>query len=183
VEGEGDGEQGARKIWLRGPSTLRCVPYLLRNDRLLHLKGKVIYQCFFIVYFELSLLKLLICLNQFCRGWREVTPDCHKRLPNGILGILCKIHWPGLVEAGDWEELAETFDHYINATDQDDGDDRNFNTKAGRVVNKLWVSLPRKTLCISMTQYIAFNLHIPKVLTTIVCAGFLQMWGGLCRKG
>jgi hypothetical protein len=63
------------------------------------------------------------------------------------------------------------------------GDDRNFNTKAGRVVNKLWVSLPRKTLCISMTQYIAFNLHIPKVLTTIVCAGFLQMWGGLCRKG
>jgi hypothetical protein len=76
-------------------------------------------------------------VNQFCRRWREVSSGRHKCRPNGILSILCKVHGPGLVVVGDREDLAETFDHYVTATGQDDRDGRNFNTKAGRVVNEL----------------------------------------------
>jgi hypothetical protein len=66
-----------------------------------------------------------------------VAPGHHSCLPNGILGILCNIHWLGLVEVGDRDDLAETFDYYVSATGQDDRDDRNFNTKVGHVVNEL----------------------------------------------
>jgi hypothetical protein len=61
------------------------------------------------------------------------------------------------VEVGDREDLAETFDHYVSVTDPDDRDNKNFNTNDGHVVNKLWVSLSRKTLLISINRfYFAF---------------------------
>jgi hypothetical protein len=63
-----------------------------------------------------------------------------------------------MVEVGDREDLAETFDHDISVTDQDDRDDTNFNTKAERVVNELWVSLPCKKFLISIHRlYFAFS--------------------------
>jgi hypothetical protein len=62
------------------------------------------------------------------------------------------------VKVGDQEDLAETFDHYVSVTDQDDQDGRNFNTKAECVVNELWVHLPCKTLLISIHRfYFAFS--------------------------
>jgi hypothetical protein len=59
-------------------------------------------------------------MNQFCRGWRQVAPGGHKHLPSGILGILCRVHWPEVVELGNREDLADTLDHYVTAFDQDD---------------------------------------------------------------
>jgi hypothetical protein len=65
----------------------------------------------------------------------------HRRLPNGILGLLCREHFPGLVEYAGVMGLAYTFGHYVVASDAVDRDDRKFNNKAERVKQELWVSL------------------------------------------
>ena len=36
-------------------------------------------------------------LKHSCRGWFFVQPGEHKRKLNGILGLLCRQHFPGLV--------------------------------------------------------------------------------------
>jgi hypothetical protein len=36
---------------------------------------------------------------------------------NGILGLLCRTHFPGLVDYARKREPAYTFDHYTNALD------------------------------------------------------------------
>ena len=40
-------------------------------------------------------------------------PGEHKRKPNGILGLLCKEHFPGLMMHAEVLEPAYTWDHYI----------------------------------------------------------------------
>jgi hypothetical protein len=65
----------------------------------------------------------------------------HDRNPNGILGLLCKEHFPRLVEYAGVTGLAYTFDHYVVAPDAVDQDDREFNNKLERVNQELWVSL------------------------------------------
>jgi hypothetical protein len=60
--------------------------------------------------------------------------------PNGILSLLCREHFPGLVEYAGVMGLAYTFDHYSVAPDVVDQDGREFN-KAERVKQELWVSL------------------------------------------
>jgi hypothetical protein len=65
----------------------------------------------------------------------------HRRLPNGILDLLCREHFPGLVEYAGVTSLAYTFDHYAVAPDAVDRDDWEFNNKAERVKQELWVSL------------------------------------------
>jgi hypothetical protein len=65
----------------------------------------------------------------------------HGRNPNGILGLLCREHFPGLVKYTEVTDPAYTFDHYVVAPDAVDRDDREFNNKAERVKQKLWVSL------------------------------------------
>jgi hypothetical protein len=62
---------------------------------------------------------------------------CHV---NGILGLLCKTHFPGLVDYAGKREPAYTFDHYANAPDAEDGN------KTVRVKRDFWVSLYRITL-------------------------------------
>jgi hypothetical protein len=61
--------------------------------------------------------------------------------PNGILGLLCREHFLGLVEYTRVMGPAYTFDHYAVAPDAVDRDDRKFNNKAERVKQELWVSL------------------------------------------
>jgi hypothetical protein len=39
---------------------------------------------------------------------------CHV---NGILGLLCKTHFPGLVELASRTEPTYTFDHYVSTRD------------------------------------------------------------------
>ena len=70
----------------------------------------------------------------------------HSRLPNGILGLLYREHLPGLVEYAGVTGPTYTFDHYAVAPDAVDRDDREFNNKAERVKQELWVSLPRTIL-------------------------------------
>ena len=70
----------------------------------------------------------------------------HKWKPNGILGLLCKEHFPGLVEHAGVREPAYTWDHYMAIADADDREGRNFGTKARRVVGELWVSNRGTTL-------------------------------------
>ena len=65
----------------------------------------------------------------------------HDHNPNGILGLLCREHFPGLVEYAGVTGLAYTFDDYAVAHDAVDWDDREFNNKAERVKQELWVSL------------------------------------------
>jgi hypothetical protein len=56
-----------------------------------------------------------------CRG--------HGRNPNGTLGLLCRKHFPGLVEYDGVMGPAYTFDHYVVAPDAVDRDDREFNNR------------------------------------------------------
>jgi hypothetical protein len=65
----------------------------------------------------------------------------HRRLPNGILGLLWREHFPGLVEYAGVMSPAYTFDHYAVAPDAVDRDVQEFNNKAERVKQELWVSL------------------------------------------
>jgi hypothetical protein len=62
--------------------------------------------------------------------------------PNGILGLLCREHFPGLVEYAGVTGPAYTFNHYVVAPDVVDRDDKEFNNKTERVKQELWVSLP-----------------------------------------
>jgi hypothetical protein len=64
----------------------------------------------------------------------------HRRNPNGILDLLCREHFPGLVEYAGVMGPAYTFDHYAVAPDAVDRDDREFNKKAERAKQELWVS-------------------------------------------
>ena len=59
----------------------------------------------------------------------------HNRKPNGILGALCREHFPGLMEHAG-----------VRVVDADDREGRNFGTKARRVVGELWVSNRGTTL-------------------------------------
>ncbi|TVU25284.1 hypothetical protein EJB05_27776, partial [Eragrostis curvula] len=72
-------------------------------------------------------------------GWETIVPGDHKRLPAGILGLLCKAHFPGMVPLRDGgEEPALTWAHYKRVPDVPDEDERDFRTVADRVVGELW---------------------------------------------
>ena len=62
------------------------------------------------------------------------------RLVNGILGLLCRQHFPGIVTYASKMEPAYSFDHYVVTSDAE------YTNKAARVKAKFWVSLPRTTL-------------------------------------
>jgi hypothetical protein len=76
-------------------------------------------------------------LNHLCRNW--VVVEGKGRSVNGILGLLCREHYPGLVQLAGEREPAYTFDHYAAAPDVVYGN------KAERVRRELWVSLSRTT--------------------------------------
>jgi hypothetical protein len=76
------------------------------------------------------------------RSWTVVeNAGGHRRHPNDILGLLWREPFPGLVEYAGVTGLAYTFDHYAVAPDVVDWDGREFNNKAERVKQELWVSL------------------------------------------
>jgi hypothetical protein len=83
----------------------------------------------------------------------------HKCNPNGILGLLVREHFPRIVEYGEHSSPTYSFNHYAVVPDAVDRDDKEFNNKAERVKQELWVSLP----CI-----ILFNtshpLHILEIM-------------------
>jgi hypothetical protein len=71
----------------------------------------------------------------------------HKLNPSGILGLMCREHFPRLIEYARVMGLAYSFDYYVIAPDVVDRDGREFNNKVERVKQELWVSLPR-TICL-----------------------------------
>ena len=82
-----------------------------------------------------------------------VAPNIHKRLPNGILGLLCRQHFPGMVAFGGSMEPGYTLEHYVAFLDMPDRDDRVFRNKAERVMVELWISLPHITMvCTSLSK-------------------------------
>jgi hypothetical protein len=75
------------------------------------------------------------------RSWKVVeNVGGHDRNPNDTLGLLCREHFPGLIEYAGLTGPAYTFDHYTVALDAVDRDGSEFN-KAERVKQELWVSL------------------------------------------
>jgi hypothetical protein len=77
------------------------------------------------------------------RSWKVVeNAGGHGRNPNGILDLLCSENFTGLVEYVEVMDTAYTSDHYVVAPDAVDRDNREFNNKAERVKQELWVSLP-----------------------------------------
>jgi hypothetical protein len=67
----------------------------------------------------------------------------HGRNLNCILSLLCREHFPRLVEYAKVTGPAYTFDHYTVALDVVNRDGSKFN-KTERVKQELWVSLPRR---------------------------------------
>ena len=72
------------------------------------------------------------------------------RLVNGILGLLCRQHYPDIITYASKTEPAYSFDHYAVATDVE------YPNKAARVKAELWVSLPRTTL-LNMSHSLNFS--------------------------
>ena len=62
------------------------------------------------------------------------------RLVNGILGLLCRQHFPSIVTYASKMEPAYLFDYYVVASDAE------YPNKAAWVKAEFWVSLTRTTL-------------------------------------
>jgi len=89
------------------------------------------------------------------KGWVRVAAGAHNRHVNGILGLLCRLYFPGLVEFGGAQEPAYTWDHYVAFPDLPDRDGRVFPNKAERVKAELW----GKSSSHYIGQYITFFGH------------------------
>ena len=82
------------------------------------------------------------------RGWTYVAGGAHTRQVNGILGLLCRHHFPGIVPFGGGQEPAYTWEHYAQARDGGpDREGRSFPNMAARVLAELWVSLLERPNC------------------------------------
>ena len=96
------------------------------------------------IFFE-DLIKHLMFMNFGKKElWQELcnrVPGVHKRIPNGILGLLCKDHYPRCIEIDGRLQPASAWEHYIQAIDRPDREGRCFASKAERVLQELWVSL------------------------------------------
>ena len=79
--------------------------------------------------------ELLIFLNHMCRNW-VVVSGAGARTPNGILGLLCRQHYPGVVTYNNNTLAPCSFDHYAIATDTEP-----YPNKTARVIGEFWVSL------------------------------------------
>jgi hypothetical protein len=46
-------------------------------------------------------------VNHFDRGWKIESPGGHNHLPNGILGVLTRLHYPGFVWVGEEDGVGD----------------------------------------------------------------------------
>jgi hypothetical protein len=63
-------------------------------------------------------------------SWTIVVAGVHKHQVNGILGLLCREHFPGLIEYAGVREPAYTWEHYVAVPDAQDRNGRVFANKA-----------------------------------------------------
>jgi hypothetical protein len=88
-------------------------------------------------------LQTHIQTNTFCesfwQGWKIESLGGHNRLPNGILGVLTRLHYPGVVWVGEGdarrEVLVTSLDHYALMPDVQDPTGRVFPNKVVWVVS------------------------------------------------
>ena len=106
-------------------------------------------------------------------------PGVHKRIPNGILGLRCKLHYPDCMEIGGQLQPASSWDHYIVANDVPDQEGRIFKNKAQRVLNELWVRL----LTLHSSLFDIDKILVKIFLCLLLCAGLLQMGGRNVVRG
>ena len=99
------------------------------------------------------------------RAWIKVSGGDHNRRVNGIFGLLCRLHFSGLVQFHEELQLAYTWDHYVTTLDAADRDGRVFPNKAERVKGELWVSIPRTTLLNT-----SHSLDILEVMTVYIAS-------------
>ena len=117
-------------------------------------------------------------LNHLGRNWSTVVSGgAHTRRVNGILGLLCKEHFPGMVEYDGVMVLAYSFDHYAIAPDAEDRVGRVFNNKAERVKQEWWVNMSYPILLNTLHSLDIFE--IMNLCIVFVYIGFLQMSGGI----
>ena len=79
--------------------------------------------------------ELLIFLNHMCRNW-VVVSGAGSRAPNGILGLLCRQHYPDVVMYKNNTLAACSFDHYAIVADME-----SYPNMAAWVIGEFWVSL------------------------------------------
>ena len=116
--------------------------------------------CFLLIYSK-SQLTLILSLNNLRRNFEIVVPGvAHNRMANGILGLLCKRHYPGAMDIAGVRQPASSWEHYIAALDAPDTEGRAYDNKAHRVLSELWVSLHGTTF--TKTSY---SLHIFEIMT------------------
>ena len=112
------------------------------------------------------MLKLIIFLDHLGRGFMIVGAGGHGRHPNGILGLLCKAHFPSFVDFAGVRQPAWTFAHYTVCADAYDRDGRIYGHKAERVITELWVSLRLTTLLNSSHSLDILQIMIGYIAST-----------------
>ncbi|RLN27641.1 uncharacterized protein C2845_PM05G20130 [Panicum miliaceum] len=116
-EEEAEEEVGAEEgttpvVWLRGPSRLPERPIPFERRLIIRPDGK--------------------------RNFVMIALGAHSRIPNGILGLLCKLHFPGAMQISGRLQLAYSWDHYIACADAPSWEGRIFPNRVQRVLNELW---------------------------------------------
>ena len=111
------------------PLVSRTDLYRSSNGRLFGRTVKGITLAYFIT-FRTYIFQFQFYTNIFCRNFVIVVPSVHKRIPNGILGLVCKDHYPGCVEIDGRLQPASAWEHYIQAIDRPDREGRCFASKA-----------------------------------------------------
>ena len=76
----------------------------------------------------------LVIVIYLCRSWKVVVPGAHKRLPNGIVGLLCREHFPGMVHYNEKYEPATTYEHYLAADDAPDATGHTYDSVPERII-------------------------------------------------
>jgi len=95
-----------------------------------------------ILIYSKSQLTLILSLNNLRRNFVIVVPGvAHNRMANGILGLLCKRHYPGAMDIAGVRQPASSWEHYIAKLDAPDEEGRVFDNKAHWVLSELWVNL------------------------------------------
>ncbi|TVU17471.1 hypothetical protein EJB05_33509, partial [Eragrostis curvula] len=72
------------------------------------------------------------------RNWDIVVEGIHRRKVNGILGTLCRQHFPGMILLAERIVPCETFEHYTAVPNFPDTSRRVFTNKMERVIMELW---------------------------------------------
>nr|TKW09369.1 hypothetical protein SEVIR_6G090100v2 [Setaria viridis] len=100
----------------------------------------------------------------------------HNHKANGILGLLCRVHFPGLVAYAGQQQPAYTWDHYIAAPDVPDRQQRRFPNIAERVKAKLWdfyrcqegFEAKAKAVCDVATKKLVKDMHYEARIQAII---------------